>query len=258
VTEHRFQASRGDLSGISSGRRTVADMTTKLIAGTVVVGSLLAGIAMASSPEQKPVQLADATMIVEVNATDGDAGLQAFLDGEAWRTMTISGPDGRRVLSVEANGRLRRLGMTELFSESNEPTFAKLPLRRFLRRFPEGRYHFAGTTVDGRRLVGSARLSHDIPAGPKIVSPRADSTVPRAGAVAAWERVSGVVGYRAIVEREHPLRVFNVDLPASVTRVAIPPEFLQPGVRYKLEVQSIARSGNQTISELEFRVAAGA
>ena len=41
----------------------------------------------------KPLRLADATMIVEVNATDGDAGLQVFLDGEPWNTMRDHGPE---------------------------------------------------------------------------------------------------------------------------------------------------------------------
>jgi hypothetical protein len=63
-----------------------------------------------------------------------------------------------------------------------------------------------------------------------------------------------IVGYRVIVERERPLRVFNADLPASQTSVSIPSEFLAPGIEYKLEAQAIERSGNQSISELTFRV----
>jgi hypothetical protein len=228
--------------------------------------SLLALIAAATAnPSRrteaavKPLRLADATMIVEVNATDGDAGLQVFLDGEPWRTMTISGPDGRRLLEVSAEGRLKRHGLTELFSESSEPPFDRLPLRRFKARFPEGRYSFAGRTVEGRRLLGSARLSHDIPDGPEIVSPAAGAAVPRDDVLASWNRVAerggvDVVGYRAIVEREDPLRVFSVDLPASATSVTIPSQFLESGNEYKLEVQAIEASGNQTITEISFRV----
>ena len=32
----------------------------------------------------KPIALDAATLIIEVNGTDGDAGLQFFLDGEPW------------------------------------------------------------------------------------------------------------------------------------------------------------------------------
>jgi hypothetical protein len=113
--------------------------------------------------------------------------------------------------------------------------------------------------VEGRRLVGTARFSHRTPAGPEITSPTARATVPEADVVARWSaghQPAGVniVGYRAIVERESPPRVFNADLPASVTSVSIPAEFLEPGIEYKLEVQAIEKSGNQTISEISFTV----
>ena len=237
-----------------------------LLAGTVLIAGV-AGIASAASSgpatgggaAARPLNLEEATMIVEVNATDRDAGLQVFLDGEPWSRMTVAAPSGRRILDVDAKGRLDRHGLTELFSESSEPEFSDLPLGAFKRRFPAGRYRFAGRTVEGRRLVGSARLSHDIPNGPRITAPAAGATVPEGAAVARWEpgdQPAGVeiTGYRAIVEREDPLRVFQADLPGSVTSVTIPPEFLEPGTDYKIEVQAIERSGNQTISEVEFRV----
>jgi hypothetical protein len=61
-------------------------------------------------------------------------------------------------------------------------------------------------------------------------------------------------GYQVIVELPEPLRVFSVDLPASVTSVTVPPEFLRPGAEYKFEVLAIARGGgrNQTITESSF------
>jgi hypothetical protein len=208
---------------------------------------------------QRPLRLEDSTMIIEVNSTDRDAGLQVFLDGEPWTAMAVFAPGGRKILDVDAKGRLNRFGLTELFSESHEPEFSELPLGKFKRRFPEGRYRFAGRTTEGRKLIGSARFSHDIPGGPTIVSPTAGATVPENNVVASWTPAPeppgvDVVGYRAIVERDNPLRVFNADLPASVTSVTIPAEYLEPGNEYKLEVQAIEESGNQTISELSFRV----
>jgi hypothetical protein len=240
-----------------------------LVAASVLLSGIavLVGIAAAKSNRSpgeaatgaNPIQLEDATMIIEVNSTDRDAGLQVFLDGEPWTEMAVFDPDGRKLLDVDATGRLNRFGLTELFSESHEPEFSELPLRKFKKRFPAGQYRFRGTTVEGRKLVGKARFSHDTPAGPEITSPTDGATVPEGNAVASWNpgpQPAGVdiVGYRAIVEREDPLRVFNADLPASVTSVTIPEEFLQPGIEYKLEVQAIERSGNQTISELMFTV----
>lgn len=228
--------------------------------------SFLIAIAVAKSNSSsdaqaasKPIRLAQSTLIVEVNATDGDAGLQVFLDGEPWRAMTISGPDGQAVLEVEGEGRLQNFGLTELFSESSEPPFDVFPLAEFKKLFPEGKYTFAGTTVKGQRLVGEARLSHDIPDGPEITSPEEDATVSRSNVVARWNAVAesggiDIVGYRVIVTRENPLRVFNADLPASARRMPVPAEFLQSGTEYKLEVQAIEESGNQTLTEITFMV----
>jgi hypothetical protein len=229
------------------------------IAGFVGIAAATSNGSPGGEVAAKPIRLADATMIIEVNATDRDAGLQVFLDGEPWSEMAVFAPNGRKILDVDATGRLNRFGLTELFSESHEPEFSELPLRKFKKRFPAGRYRFRGTTVEGRRLVGNARFSHDTPAGPEITSPADGATVPEANVVASWNRgpqPAGVdiVGYRAIVERENPLRVFNADLPASVNSVTIPAEFLEPGTEYKLEVQAIERSGNQTISEITFTV----
>jgi hypothetical protein len=235
----------------------IALMAVLLLGAAIAIAR--SGQSPGAKAAAKPIKIEDATMIIELNSTDGDAGLQAFLDGEPWRSMRISAPDGRKLVEVNNKGRLKNFGLTELFTESNEPPFDELPLKKFLRRFPEGKYRFSGKTIGGRRLVGKAKLSHDIPDGPKIISPTEGSEIPRDGAVATWEPVPDgggveISGYRAIVEREDPLRVFEVELPASVTSVTIPPEYLQPGAKHKIEVQAIDRSGNQTISELEFRV----
>jgi hypothetical protein len=249
----------------ATARRKETAMKRRSTLTLVIAVALVFGVAAAnSSPSprraaRKTVRLDEATMIVEVNATDGDAGLQVFLDGEPWNKMTIFAPDGRKIAAVNARTRLKDYGLTELFSESSEPSFDEFPLRKFKRLWPEGRYRFVGTTIEGKRLAGKARLSHDIPDGPQIVSPAAGSTVPPGSFVASWNPVPkptgiNIVAYRAIVEREDPLRVFSVDLPASVTSVTVPSEFVEPGTRYKLEVQAIEASGNQTLTEITFRV----
>jgi hypothetical protein len=240
-------------------------MNRRVTAASLVSLVSLSGIVAAASgtgpagAASRTVRLADATMIVEVNSTDRDAGLQVFLDGEPWRSMTVSAPGGQRVLAVNTKGDLKGYGLTELFSESSEPSFNEFPLKKFKTLFPEGRYTFSGTTIEGKRLVGSARLSHDFPDGPQITSPAEGSTVPSGSFVARWNPAPesagiNIVGYRAIVEREDPLRVFSVELPASVTSVTVPAEYVESGTKYKLEVQAIEASGNQTISEIEFSV----
>jgi hypothetical protein len=206
------------------------------------------------------VRLAEATMIVEVNATDGDAGLQVFLDGEPWRSMSVTGPDGRTILDVTTRERLDGYGLTELFSESSEPPFTVFPLAKFKKLFPAGTYSFAGRTIEGARLSGAARLSHDLPAGPRILAPSDGSKVGRGGVVARWRpgaRRAGVdiAAYRAIITQEEPrLRVLSADLPASGRQLEIPQSFFAVAGEYKLEVQAIERNGNQTLTEVSFRV----
>src|SRR3990170_8956343 len=133
--------------------------------GLLAAFSLLVGIAAAQSgpstsaqgerakgasksKRAKAIRLEDATIIVELNDTDDDAGIQVFLDGEPWRSMTVSRPGGRKILDVHATGRLKNFGLTELFSESHEPELTELPLNEFKQRFPEGKYTFVGRTTE--------------------------------------------------------------------------------------------------------------
>lgn len=235
--------------------------TFALAASTAAVlslgGTAAAGHGVVSKPAAK---LAQASLIVEINATDGDAGLQVFLDGEPWKTMRVNGPNGRTILDVTTRERLDGYGLTELFSESSEPPFDVFPLERFKKLFPAGRYAFVGRTIEGAPLTGSARLSHALPAGPRIVAPVEGARVGRVGLVARWRpgsqpRGVRIVGYRAIVTQEEPrLRVLEADLPASARRFDVPRAFLASRGEYKLEVQAIDRSGNQTLTEVSFRV----
>ncbi len=203
------------------------------------------------------IPFADAKIIIELNATDQDVGIQVFLDGEAWKNVKIVSPGGRRILEVNGKGRLRKLGLTELFFESNEPSLDDLPLEEFLALFPEGEYTFLGSTVGGDKLVGAATLTHKIPDGPSIVSPEEGTVVDPKNTVIRWNPVTSppgieIVGYQVIVERENPLREFSVTLPATTTSVAVPPEFLEPGTEYRFEVLAIEAGGNQTITQSSF------
>ena len=45
---------------------------------------------------------------------------------------------------------------------------------------------------------------------------------------------------------------FLVELPADITEVTVPKEYLVPGKDYKLEVFAIDVSGNQTLTENTF------
>lgn len=214
----------------------------------------------AFAPESQAAQipLGAARIIIEFNSTAQDVGVQVFLDGEPWKSMEIVAPDDRKIYSVKGKGSVRKLGSTELFFESEEPSLIDLPLDEFLTLFPEGTYQFSGKSAEGRdELVGSATFTHNIPDGPVIVSPQAGGVVDLNDAVIDWNPVTTpagiqIVQYQVIVEGGTPQRAFSVFVLASTSSVKVPPEFLEPNTAYLFEVLAIEVGGNQTISEGSF------
>ena len=181
----------------------------------------------ADQPQAAPraVTLEDARLKFEINATDQDGGVQAFIDAEEWKTMSIFDPQGNRIFSTQTAGRLARFGGSELFLESGEPPFSELPLSKLLKQWPAGVYKFRGTGANGQRFRGSARLTHRLPAGPKLVSP-VESSKPQKprDTVMHWRRVpapkhSRIIGYQVLVERETGLKA----LPVVTLDVMMPP-----------------------------------
>jgi hypothetical protein len=224
-----------------------------------------------TAPKLWAVQFTQTRIIIEVNATAGDAGIQVFLDATGWNSLDVFDPNGKKVLTISASAQesIGQQGLTELFFESAEPSFDVQTLDQLFTRFPQGSYKLVGTTVDGKKLTGSATLKHNIPKGPEIVSPAEGATLnPNNPVVIDWDPVTEpfpgtnlpvtIVGYQVIVERvkPQPLRVFSVDVGAAVTQVTVSPEFLQANAEYIFEVLAIEASGNQTISEGSFTTSA--
>ena len=163
-----------------------------LVLGVPLVGS-------AGKGSRPRVELSDARLKIELNDTDGDAGIQVFVDGDPWKSMEIFDTRGRRLLRVRTSGAFGKQGGAELFMESGEPSFDELSFEDFLERFPEGDYHFRGRGVDGERFFGTAELTHDIPNGPLLVSPlEGGPLVDSNDAVMRWEPVADPPGSRII------------------------------------------------------------
>jgi hypothetical protein len=232
---------------------------------------LSAAAAYAGSSSTTAPPLKDAKLNIEHNATDNDTGFQGFIDSEGWRRLDVRGPGGH-VLTFEGRGSLAKLGVTELFFETVEPANADTPIRQMLAKLPEGNYAIAGPAQENGkslgRTSGTAWLTHDIPAGPKLVSPREGAKVPVRGVVARWQPVTKtitgepvkIMAYQLIIEKDvaphrHMIGKFGLSmyLPPSVTSIAVPNGFLEPGTKYAWEVLAIERSGNQTLSSAEFR-----
>jgi len=210
--------------------------------------------------KKKPIPYEINDLFIETNATDGDIGLQLLADVDEWDKFTLRDPEGRKLMmKAKTKGRLRGWGLTELFWETAEPEFSEVPLRKFKKRFPAGKYRFRGRSVDGRKIIGSDRLTHVIPAGPVITSPTKGEDVDANDLTVSWEPVTkpagvDIVTYQVIVAQE-PVEVVTLNLGADVTSVKIPSEALTPGAPdTKVEVLAKEKSGNQTISEVPFSV----
>ena len=207
----------------------------------------------AQAAHEKPLTFEDHELFIETNATDGDAGLQQELDGEDWRSTKLRDKKGRALVDVRAKGKLRNFGLTELFFEAAEPSFDEFPFRKFKERFPEGKYTWQGKTVEGRRLVGSDRLSHLVPDGPVITFPTEAAEVDPDGFTITWEPVTtpaGVEIVRYIVIVDQETRSVELELDGSATSADIPGQVLESGTELGGEVLAKDRNGNQTITAL--------
>jgi hypothetical protein len=219
---------------------------------------------------QDAILLKEAKLNIEHNATDHDTGFQGAIDSEGWKRLDVRGPDGV-VLTFEGRNELGELGLTELFFETVEPENADVPIEEMLENLPEGNYTIEGPAIENGEKMGktsgTAWLTHNIPAGPVLLTPAQGATVPTTGLTASWGAVSQtitgdpvtIIAYQLIIEKDvppHPHVIgkfgLSIYVPASTTSIDVPDGFLEPGTAYKWEVLAIEESGNQTLSSGEF------
>ena len=229
-----------------------------LIATMIVIAVFASQVSAADSNSAATVPFKAAKLIIEFNSTAEDIGVQMFLDADPWKTIDIIGPNGKLIFEVDGRSNVRRLGMTELFFESHEPSINDLSIPEFLALFPEGEYTFIGRNTEGDKVLGKVPFSHRFPDGPSIIGPKKKGRQDPQNTVIRWDPVVTPAGiqisqYQVIVEGGEPLRHFDVFVPGNVTSLTVSPEFLEPHSDYIFEVLAIEANGNQTISEGEFK-----
>lgn len=236
---------------------------------------------------EKPFE--EAHIFFELNNTDGDLGIHALIDGEAWKRLEIEDPSENKLLNIFVRGSLRRQGLTEIFFESAEPPFDELSPEKFFRRFPEGTYEIEGKTLDGKELESEVELTHVLPAPVDRISlsgKRVDledvncddgDTIPvvdgSAPVVIRWAAVTTshpeigtpdvpvtIHNYEVVVEVEVDVNgeeftsVFSVVLPPDKTSIRIPKDFIALGDEFKYEILAREESFNQTAVESCFKI----
>ena len=232
--------------------------------------------------EGPEVPFDEAQLYFELNHTDGDLGFHGLIDGDAWKSLEIEAPNETLLMNVWVRGNLRRQGMTEIFFESDEPSFDELAPAQFFKRFPEGVYEVGGITLDNEELEAEIRISHVMPAPPggvrvngRNAAVDCDATLPVVSEPVTldWNAVTRshpsigtpnvnvtVLTYEIVgeIEREgqNPdVLVFSAELPRNVTEFEFPESFtaLADG-EMKFEIVTKLTNGNQTAVESCFEI----
>lgn len=217
------------------------------------------------------VEFAETEIFFEFNSTDNDLGIQIFFDAEGWKQVEVEDPEGDTIFEVENDEGLKRIGSTEVFTESAEPELDEDNLEQeiaeFQARFLEGTYYFKGKTITGKKLEGTADLAYALPAAPMITAPSDLPENTEDAYVISWEQPNEgpiIIGYEVVAEL-----VFDIDgeertlvntamLLPEVNQFTVSPEFVEQIIEaesggdlleFKVEVVARADNLNKTITE---------
>jgi hypothetical protein len=240
----------------------------------IAVASLTLAVA---TPAGWAVEFSEAELFFELNDTDGDLGIHASIDGEPYSKLEIEDPKERRILLLQAQGRLALQGLTQLFIESAEPSFDELEPEAFFKRFPEGRYEISAILLEGGELESVVRLSHVLAAPVGNVTINGVEAAENCDAdplpsvsepvTIDWDPVtqshpeigkSGpikILRYQFFVEQGDIK--FAVDLPPDMTEFEVPSEIIDLGDKnepFKFEIIARTEANNNTAIESCFIV----
>jgi hypothetical protein len=223
-------------------RRQICAAATAVTA----LGLPLGCLADEMSSQGVPVApFSEASLILEHNATDGDAEIVAFVKGgdEGLARLRVLAPDNN-TLVMEVSTQERVVGLREVMVESAEPGMAEL-----VGAYPAGSYRIEGVTISGKALHSTVSLSHDLPSRPTL-------EVDPAGKTIAWSSVQGATKISIELEREvdgEDEMELTMDLPMSAKSFAIPEAFRRAG-DYQVGLAVTGSNGNVVVVEKEFAI----
>jgi hypothetical protein len=252
---------------------------------TAACHAILASAALAAAIPAlaaKPEPFKQTNIHFETNASACDMGIQMSFDTEGVTVGEVESPYDQVVFSYRAVHGAEPTGdITEMFQERVEPPITDLldaldcedpegdpiSLAELFGNWPAGRYEFEGES-GGVEFEGVARLTHKIPAGPRITAPEDGAIVAHdANLTIRWNKVTKpllphlgpveIVGYHVVVadvtnEELAPGKtktVLDADLPKWESSFLVPKQFLVANRVYEFEVLATEKGGNQTITE---------
>jgi hypothetical protein len=176
----------------------------------------------------------------------GEAILRLVAESERQlEQVRIFRPDGGNLIELGADTGVQH-GVSGLEIELREPDLATL-----LANYAEGAYDIQALSVRGDLALGSARLSFDLPAAPRILHPRPGAVVHGSGLTVYWRGDGAADSYEVQLEQgdDDGLRI---RLPPMQSSFRVPDRFLRPGTETSLEITAIGENGNRTVSEVLF------
>jgi len=237
----------------------------------VLLVAAIALVLAVSVPAAWAEEFDEAEIFFELNNTDGDLGIHALIDGEAWRYLKIEDPKKRQMLNIRVKGRLRQQGLTEIFFESAEPTFDELDPEDFFNRFPEGEYTIKGKVLEGDKLESVAEITHVMPAPPEVYFMIDDNMFPAAEGCDAEDLPEFVVGEPVIiywnpVAYSHPelgtsgveIEVVNYEVVVEIdetpwkTSIILPPD--ATSFQVPSEILDLVEFDDESEAEIKFEV----
>ena len=82
------------MKGIFDTKKLLAIATAAVLATAAQVG-VSQDNGDDDDEDEEELEFEEAGLFFELNHTDGDLGLQGFVDGEAWKSLEIAGPESQ-------------------------------------------------------------------------------------------------------------------------------------------------------------------
>ena len=146
----------------------------------------------------------------------------AFNVSKQWCTLGAGENEALPTFTINGQGELGNLGLTELFFETVEPPNADVSIAEMLTVLPAGNYTIEGPAIEAGENKGPTRgvawMTHNIPAGPGLLSPEEDAVVSAdEDLVVSWSPVTKTID-DAEVNLRHALIVLDRHPWADLTR----------------------------------------